>query len=316
MATGSCRSKSPIWWFWKRLRFVRRGPLGSNPPEPGRHEDFSYKLPHREKLRFLLFQDRHLERVAKDSSIHDHEKWQVWKDRLNTQFRPNDDKQDHFAHLDQEFGQRIEGLLQAVRLLRSMEIDVMHNRRWTSRFLAVTGPDLILTDMRERAGNWSSDRRFFGRGGELVYLMLNRSARADQVGQLIERRLLNPTDPMNLIAQKLAGPDSEAASSTKIGYLPLETHPAYDRIAEDWERVLRLSLPDGHLFEPLFRMTGLNLFVYLAERAQDICASPSREPIVLDLGQGQDKQLRELSKVHLNRHRHAPTARCVSTLKR
>lgn len=82
-------------------------------------------------------------------------------------------------------------------------------------------------------------------------------------------------------------------------------HPAYDRLAEDWEKILRLDLPNGHLFEPLFRITGLNLHVYLAERAQDICGAPSREPTVVDMGKGQDKQLRELSKVHLNRHRHA-----------
>lgn len=299
------QEQEPYMVVLEALTVCASVPLGSIVPEPGCHEDFSYSLPHREKLRFLLFQDRHLERVASDSSIHDHEKWQVWKDRLNAQFRPNEDKQDHFAHLDREFNQRIDGLLQAVRLLRSMEIDVMHNRRWTSRFMAVTGPDLILTDMRERAGAWSSDRRFFGRGGELVYLMLNRSARAAQVGTLIKNRLLSARDPMNLIAAKLAGPDTGSAATSKIGYLPLATHPAYERIAEDWERILSLNLPNGHLFEPLFRMTGLNLFVYLAERAQGVCAALAREPIVMDMGNGQDKQLRELSKVHLNRHRHA-----------
>lgn len=299
------QEQEPYMVVLEALAVCASTPLGSIVPEPGQHETFDYQLPHREKLRFLLFQDRHLERVARDSSINDQEKWQVWKDRVNSQFRPNDDKQDHFAHLDREFSQRIDGLLQAVRLLRSMEIDVMHNRRWTSRFLAVTGPDLILTDMRERAGKWGADRRFFGRGGELVYLMLNRSERAAELGALIQKRLLDPRDPMNQIAIKLAGPDTGSASSASIGYLPLAQHPAYDRLAEDWEKILRLDLPNGHLFEPLFRITGLNLHVYLAERAQDICGAPSREPTVVDMGKGQDKQLRELSKVHLNRHRHA-----------
>ena len=58
---------------------------------------------------------------------------------------------------------------------------MIHNRRWTSRFLAVTGPDMICSDMREAANQgWSPDRRFFGRGGELVYLMLNRSRHAPE----------------------------------------------------------------------------------------------------------------------------------------
>lgn len=299
------QEQEPYMVVLETLAVCASHPLGTVPRAPGTHEDFSYRLPHREKLRFLLFQDRHLERVVRDASIHDHEKWQVWKDRLNAQFRPNEDPQDHFAHLDQAFGRKIDALLQAVRLLRSMEIDVMHNRRWTSRFLAVTGPELLLTDMRESGGRWSSDRRFFGRAGELVYLMLNRSERAAQLGAQIQSRMLDAQDPMNLIAAKLAGPDTGGASNAQIGYLPLESHPAYDRMARDWEKILRRDLPNGHLFEPLFRMTGLNLLVYLAERAQDLCGAPAREPIVMDMGNGQDKQLRELSKVHLNRHRHA-----------
>tara|TARA_R100000935_G_scaffold31251_1_gene51799 strand:+ start:25457 stop:27013 length:1557 start_codon:yes stop_codon:yes gene_type:complete len=281
-------------------------PLGSTTVAADNHEAFSYDLPQRRKMRFLLFVDRNLEKVIRDTNIADSIKWSAWKDLLNRQYNPTGAKdRDDFAYLDEPFGKNIYDLFQAIDLLRSRELDVMHNRRWTSRFLAVTGPDMICTDMREAKKNtWSSDRRFFGRGGELVYLMLNRSSHAQGVGALVNERLLNKDDPMNKVAVALSDPEDKHKSSTSIGYLPLKSHPAYDRMAEDWKGILTLArLPDGHLFEPLFRITGLNLMAYLAERAQEVGAMPQVEPIVVDLTDGDDKKLRESSKAQLNRHR-------------
>ena len=281
-------------------------PLGSTKPVENAHEAFQYALPHRRKLRFLLFQDRHLDHVAEDRTIPDQDKWETWKARANDQFYPNHKGQDAFAYLDEAFECDVKALRQAVRLLRSQEVDVMHNRRWTSRFLAVTGPDMICTDMREKQGSWTADRRFFGRGGELVYLMLNRSTQVDEVSALVTQRILNKDDPMNQIARALSDPAGSGQASTHIGYLPYRHLPAYDRLAEDWFNILSCNrLPEGHLFEPLFRITGLNLIVYLAERAQTEMNAAAREPIIADLTDGGNAHLRDDAKKHLNLHRDA-----------
>lgn len=299
--------QEPYMLVLEALAVCAATPLGSVTAGENAHETFHYDLPHRRKMRFLLFQDRHLESVFKDDSIPDATKWGAWKERVNDQFDPDRRGHDHFSYLDETFECRIESVLQAVRLLRSMELDVMHNRRWTSRFLALRGPHMICPDMREGPnGAWHADRRFFGRGGELVYLMLNRSSLAGEVGTLVQERLLNAKDPMNVIAKALCDPKDDKKSSTHIGYLPFREYPAYDRLAEDWKGILSLNrLPNGHLFEPLFRMTGLNLAVYLAERARDEIGAPRAEPIIADLTDGADKQLRQSSKEHLNRHRQS-----------
>ena len=303
------QEQEPFMLVLEALAVCAAKPLGSVPPNDATHEAFRYDLPHRRKMRFLLFQDRHLEKIAKDDTIPDDSKWSVWKERVNKQFEPHNDGQDHFAYLDPVFDCRIDSLIQAVRLLQSMELDVMHNRRWTSRFLAVTGPDMICPDLRESSSpgrGWSPDRRFFGRGGELVYLMLNRSRHVQPLSQLIGARLLNSEDPMNRIANALSDPNDTDSSNTHIGYLPYRHHDAYDRLAEDWLAILRLErLPHGHLFEPLFRITGLNLVVYLADRAREEVGAQSSEPIVTDLTDGSDSQLRQSAKEHLNRHRLA-----------
>ena len=301
------QEQEPFMVVLEALAVCAAKPLGSVAAKDEAHETFLYDLPHRRKMRFLLFQDRHLEKIAKDDAIHDDAKWSAWKDRASDQFDPNRDGQDHFGYLDARFERRIDSLIQAVRLLQSMELDVMHNRRWTSRFLAVTGPDMICTDMREGTNrNWSTDRRFFGRGGELVYLMLNRSSHAQKLERLVRERLLDPDNPMNRIANALSDPNDTERSRPHIGYLPYRQHDAYERLAEDWLGILELDrLPNGHLFEPLFRITGLNIAVYLAERARDEIGAPKAEPIVADFTDGGDKQLRQSSKEHLNRHRQA-----------
>lgn len=300
------QEQEPYMIVLETLAVCAAKPLGSTKPQANAHEAFHYALPHRRKLRFFLFQDRQLDHVTDDKGIPDHEKWDAWKALANAQFNPDQKGQDAFAYLDNPFNRDLKALRQAVKLLRSREVDVMHNRRWTSQFLAVTGPDMICTDMREKQGSWGADRRFFGRGGEIVYLMLNRSTHAEEVGALVARRLLNPDDPMNQIAKALSDPDGSGQSNTHIGYLPHLWLPAYDRLAEDWRNILSCDrLPEGHLFEPLFRITGLNLIVYLAERAQAETGAASREPIIADLTDGGNAHLRDDAKKRLNLHRDA-----------
>ena len=299
--------QEPFMLVLETLAVCAAVPLGTHVQQGNVHESFSYKLPHRKEMRFLLFVDRQLEKIAHDGTIPDHRKWETWKARVNKQFKPKSGGHDHFAYLDDSFDRNIHSLSQAVRLLRSMELDVIHDRRWTSRFLAVNGPDMICTDMRqEKSGRWSADRRFFGRGGELVYLMLNRSSLAQKINRLLHKRFLNENDPMNKIAKALCDSPDNENSTTRIGYLPLRHHPAYERLAQDWYNILNRQLPSGHIFESLFRITGLNLAVYLVERAcEEIRNGPEREPTVADFTDGLDKQLRDLSKGQLNDHRWA-----------
>ena len=281
-------------------------PLGTVVSDRTSHEALKYGPKQRQKMRYLVFSDRHLERVAKDDRIHDSKKWGAWKKEANERFDPStsgNEQHDHFKYLDEPFNRDIHALLQAIRILRSQEIDVANQRRWTSRFLAVKGPDMVCDDLRERV--WNRDRRFFARGGELVYLMLNRSNRCDEVRKLIEEKLLDPKSAMNRIAQAVSDPDSDPSSGDAgIGYLPLARHCLYDQMAEDWINILSIDkLPHSHLFEPLFRLTGLNLVVYFARRGREILRAERYEPIVADAQNGADVQLRESAKDHLIRHR-------------
>ena len=302
------QEQEPYMIVLELLSICRSAPLGTVPASDDIHEEITYEARQHRKLRFLVFQDRHLDRIAQDDAIPLSSKWSAWKEAANEQYGrdPDAGALDHFAYLDGPLDCDFDALLQGVRLLRSLEIDVMHSRRWTSQFLAVTGPDLLLHDFIAKGPKWTADRRFFGRGGELIYLMLNRSRQAQRLGGLIQDRLLSPGDPLNRLAATLSDP-ADGSSSVPMGYLPYADHDAFDRMAEDWLAVLGTErLPNGHLFDPLTRLTGLNLFRYVAEMSAEIRGPCVKvEPILLDLQDGRDRRIMETSKSYYERHRKA-----------
>jgi hypothetical protein len=271
------------------------------------HENFQYQVPLQRKLRFLLFQESKGISIRQDQRIPFQEKLPAFKRALNAQYRAHSDE-DHFKYLDCSFGE-FDDLHCAIELVRSLEIDVVNSRRMTSRFLAPRGPNLMLHDFDEKGwneGGGSTDRRFFGRGGEIVWLMLNRSASCSALNEAIIARFFANHDKLDRLAGALSDPADTDSRSPSIGYLPIKRHIAYDRLGEDFLNILACrKLPDSHLFGPLSRIIGLNLLRYFAERAHDLLKQKRPDPFVVDMTAGGDQELREVSLTYYRRHRHA-----------
>ena len=296
--------QEPYMILLEALTVCNEIPLGTEKATSSCHEELKYELKSKKKMRFLLFHDHHLTRIANDGQIPENEKWKKWKQAINQQYDLNykDGDKDQFSYLDHAFNRSIESFSQAISILRSQEIDVSNDRRPTSKFLAVKGPDTICNDFK---GDWSRGRLFFARGGELVYLMLNRnrSVPVECLNEQITQRFLDSKNSINRIAEKIS--DSEKQNTKqRIGYLPLIHHEIYDQMADDWMNILTTpNLLDSHIFDPLFRITGLNLITYFASRAQEILERSPSAPIVADLTGGADRQLQNSAKAHLSFHR-------------
>lgn len=261
----------------------------------------------RDALRYLLFADTSLDKIRGDEALTDDEKLVRFVDELNKGFRGRRKIDNAFSYLEDRFRGRFSALVQAIDILRSMEIDVMTSRRWTSRFLAPRGPHLLVSDI---GNDFSSDRRFFGRGGELMYLMLSRSKRADEAARLIQEYFFSTEDPMDRLLAEIDPGSTEQTGDAPLGYLPLVHHEAYDRLTEDWIAVLSLTrMPSTQKFEPLFRLSALNLVRYFMERAaevgglRDSQGDPVAEPIVLDVSSGAISDMRQRAISHLKRVR-------------
>ena len=264
--------------------FGDTGPRADDP----RHEKIAFELPLEMELRYLLFQDNHVLTI-RDSRTHatDDAKWKAWLATAAENHLTDPDKQQNpFDYLRGQFAS-FQAFADTVELARSMQIEAERNRRWTSLHLTPHGPDTLLPDVRPlRSGSRPDyDRRFFSRGGELVYFMLNRSRQADTLRPLVHERLLDPDNRWNQLVRLLKPATDTPAEKVggQTGYLPPAHHPAYDRLAEDWQALLSLeNLPDDHLLDPLMRLTGLGALLYILERAADELGETKPPPFPLE----------------------------------
>jgi hypothetical protein len=261
------------------------------------HENENYDMQERPELRHLLFRDRALEEIAAGPAIADASQWMSW-------FARSADGDERFAYLRDRFV-NFNALRNAVALLRGAEVESERHRRPTSRHLAPRGINMLAADYGEsRNGSINKDRRFFTRGGELLYLMLNRSSLRQELEPLICNRLLGSTSRWDKLADALQPKTpTQAVTMETLGYLPLAEHPAYERLAEDWRALLVLDgLPDDSIPEPLMRLSGLGAMQYIIERGADVLAD-RRSPFPLDMLGPDTASVQKLSKDCFARHR-------------
>ena len=280
---------------------AKTGTLLTGLEKPGNHEVFTYNIAIRQDLRAILFKDRHIEEIAESNLYSDQSRWSNWYERLSV------DDAKRLSYLQERFTS-FTGFRNAVTLLRSAEVEADRKRRASSRHLSPRGPDMMTADYGEpkKKGNQpGKDRRFFARGGELLYLMLNRSHHRSELHELVQTRLLSAKSRWNALA-KLLQPSQEQTpelSFDNVGYLPLPHHQVYDLIAEDWLAVLSLkALPDDSLPDPLMRLTGLGIIQYMTRRSAEIV---DKEPPVFPLAMVsiETVAVQKLSKDCFARHR-------------
>ncbi len=267
-------------------------------PSTEAHEEFSYQVPTRKHLRKILFQDHLLDAIARNGhDLSDDAKWERWGEGRD----PKD-----IAYLRSRF-EKFSSFHDAVDLLRAAVVEPERDRRPTSRHLVPGGVDMIMADYALKSGDRiNNDRKFFARGGELIFLMLNRSDRAAELETLIRNRILTSGSRWNKVARLLQPPvanDPERVQY-RVGYLPLPHHPVYNKLANDWIALLSLDqLPDDQLAEPLMRLTGLHIVRYLIERSAETIGRRLEQPIPIDMSTNSAAGLRRVSRERFQLHR-------------
>jgi hypothetical protein len=264
----------------------------------GKHENICYSMARRKELRRILFRDRHIDDIADRQTASDAAMWTEWFRRAGP------DAEKELGYLRRRFT-RFGALRNAVDLLRSCEIEPGRDRRPTSRHLAPRGPAMLAADYGEgKKSAVNKDRRFFSRGGELMFLMLNRSGLAEKLEQPVRTRLLSGTSRWNRLAN-LMQPDEpdQPVTFENLGYLPLRNHVTYRALAEDWLTLLSLvALPDDNIIEPLMRLSGLAVIRYMLERAAETLGI-ERPLLPLDMVSTDTVGVRKASRDAYARHR-------------
>ena len=274
-------------------------------PQEGTHMSIEYHVPRLLSLRELIFNNPHIQNIEA-SGRSENEKWSEWLSRVNV----NDYD---FSFLQQRF-EKFSNLIHVVETFQNTAIEPHRQRRWTSRFIFPHGLDCLYADLPKNPHR-SPDRRFFARGGELLYLMLCRSGYGPEIAELINKKLLQTQDPWNQVAKSLLPEDKEGSRekeiSSFIGYLPYAEREEYKELAKTWKQILRLQLPGAVLFDPLVRLSSLHMLLYMLRRATEEIGGDKKEPrFVLEIAAPGKTMLYELSSENLRANRRS-TLRAV-----
>ena len=271
--------------------------LDENRAEGG-HEFITYHIPRALPLREIVFNNPHIRHI--EATVHDNgEKWATWL----KQFGGNHE----FSYLRERFGE-FSRFAHVVEFFQNTAVEPHRQRRWTSRFLFPYGPDCAYADLPGNQATASPDRRFFGRGGELLYLMLSRSGQGPELANAIRSHLLRDTDPWNRVAKALLPKDYRLESNlveSKIGYLPFAERDEYSALAQTWSLLLNLDIPGAALFDPLMRLSALHMLLYMLRRAGEEFGANTEPKFVLEIAAPKKTTLFELSSENFRASRMA-----------
>ncbi len=199
------------------------------------------------KLRILIYQNEILETLI-NSKLTDEEKWERQFEYLKAlegdlfQFKNED-----IEHIRNNFS-TFESFYNAINILSSLTFEPLSKKRWTSKFIYPISSEYIWCDFDNK--NHSEDRRFFCRGGEIVYLMLCRAEQC--VREELEGKFESWLSPQGNSFAKLANllVRSEVRKDLKLreevrknlGYLPYKKLPIFNELAHDLSNILSLEL--------------------------------------------------------------------------
>ncbi|WP_442154841.1 hypothetical protein [Rhizobium leguminosarum] len=240
--------------------FLRDGPDALfSPSDPT--EMRPYKMRYRMGLRHVLFDNDELLRVSQLGGG-DEARWEAWLATMEGRGVPGG-----FDYLRQSFPQ-FNHFSELVSLVKQTKLEADNNRRWSSQFIFPFGPDALYSDTIIKNDTPQPDFNNFGRTGEILYMMISRSAHASKLRPYFVE-LLDPGKPKNQLVARLNSPRDAEPDRDQKGetYLPYRSHPAFDRLAEDWLAVLDLQLPEQDAYAYLVPLGAFHIIQYQLETA-------------------------------------------------
>ena len=272
--------------------------------DQGRFHPLMYRPNKHLYLRNILYNNEMIFQIAEQYAGNE-AAWRQWLDWMenNAQGVPKRD----FSYLKTRFHSFHE-FASLVEMVRSSTIESDSNKRWSSRFTFPFGGHSIYEDLNIRGNSVSREYIYFGRPGELLYLMLTRSPQAPYVRHHLATTLKRRDQCDELVA--LMQPDiAEDLQHRGDSYLPYEAHPSFDALGSDWLNICELELPRFDAY-PYFTILGtLHLALYQLVTAAALCGD-KRPSFVCEVVAPRKTLVRELSVMSYLRNNELP-ARAV-----
>lgn len=224
--------------------------------ESGGLNTMKYQAAQRLHLRNVLFNNPFLIEVRNEFP-HDTNRWEEWLKRMKNAIGI---AHPHFGYVRDRF-HTFDDFAEIVSVIRSSSIEVGSNKRWTSKFVFPYGKNSLYEDLDNKAS--TNDRRFFGRTGEVLYLMCCRARRKMELLEALEK-CFTKTDPTwDTVVRSLQPVEDEPLSRERANaFLPYAEHPCFDELVDDWLAILRLNITGFDVYPHLVNLTGLHLIKY------------------------------------------------------
>lgn len=199
--------------------------------EPNGLNTLKSRAAHRLYLRNLLFNNPHLAEIRL-SYPSDEGRWEAWFSRMKSAQGIAPAQFDYLKHHFHSF----DDFCEIVSLVRSTSLEMDSNKRWTSKFVFPYGKDCLYEDLDNNAA--TNDRRFFGRTGEMLYLMLCRTQHKRALLPALADRLSKTDSTWDSIIKCLQPADDDQLSTNGQMHfcLTCRTH-----VLTDWLRIGWLS---------------------------------------------------------------------------
>lgn len=244
-------------------------------------------------LRNILFNNPQMELIEKNHLNDPNKQWKVWIDEMNK--NSGGMTFADYSYLKSRFNS-FEDFVEIVKFLRSTTIEGENNKRWSSQFIFPYGPDCLYEDLRVVGTNKSNDRRFFGRTGELLYLMLSRSDNKEEILGYLSDKILDGKSPFNrLVAQLQPEGEEQDGDKKNGGYLPYSNLPEYNLLSDDWINLFQCSMPNYDIFPHLVNITGLHMIIYFLNRAKEVLKDTIKTTFILEIIAPQKTVIRDLA---------------------
>lgn len=170
-----------------------------------------------------------------------------------------------------------------IKLIRSCSFNVNSDKRWTSLFVFPWGGDCLYAETDERG---SPDKRFFGRTGELLFILLSEANRCNELGELLKTRYLGKSHTLNRICRVLSGPYGDKVVENRYCTGPEKvtevTKARANMLCNDLISMLGAKLPSEDLYSHLCRIIALHLICYFFERSIEVTQDSFYENMPVD----------------------------------
>jgi len=172
-----------------------------------------------------------------------------------------------FAYLKQGF-RTYDAYADFVDILRKGALEYQSNKRWTSKFLFPYAAEALFEDLSDRA--FTSDRRFFGRSGELAYLMLSRSGKGAEIWAGLQRTVFDDAHHagrwrrgIRALMHPVDRAWTPSEDGARLGYLPYVKHPTFRLLGDDVSALLKAGMPEYDVLPHIGCITAFHLVHYL-----------------------------------------------------